>query len=152
MLNLLTIISAIFTGKELVKDHIEKNNPNTHVISDWDAFSKDVCSGVSSDERMRKMRAGLYEKANTYPEPHRDKDGKIRIENSRLFNDDLIKFGAIQTYKWVDQGKYNLTPEQLIEERKRLDREAEERFRVHMKSCKNGWLVNGDRTTGSRVF
>ena len=33
-------------------------------------------------------------------------------ENCTLWHEDLNKYGAVETSKWVDQGKYNLTPEE----------------------------------------
>ena len=54
-----------------------------------------------------------------YPEPHR-KNGKVIIENCKLFDEDMAKYGVIQTYKWVEQGKYNLEGEDLEKEKKRL--------------------------------
>ena len=60
--------------------------------------------------------------AETYPEPHRDANGKIIIENSLLYKEDIKKYGAYQTMQWVKQGKYNLTPEELYERKKGLEK------------------------------
>lgn len=120
MLNILSAFSLFITSKQLVKENREKKNPNTHVITDWDAYKQDVLSGVSHEQRMKKMQADVYEKAD-HPEPDRDKDGKIIIENCELFESDKASYGITQAYKWAAQGKYNLTPKELEIEQKRIE-------------------------------
>lgn len=57
----------------------------------------------------------------TYPEPHRDPaSGKIMIENCKLYYEDIDKYGASQAQKWVKQGKYNLSKEELKKEEERI--------------------------------
>ncbi len=63
--------------------------------------------------------------AKTYSEPHRDKNGKIIIENSLLYKEDVRNYGAVQAQKWVKQGKYNLTPEELKKEHERIKADFE---------------------------
>jgi hypothetical protein len=56
-----------------------------------------------------------------HPEPHKDPEsGKIMIENCKLYYEDIDKYGASQARKWVGQGKYNLTPEELKKEEERI--------------------------------
>ena len=55
-----------------------------------------------------------------YPNPHRDENGKIIIENSELYYDDVKQHGAYQAQQWVKQGKYNLTPDELNVEHARI--------------------------------
>lgn len=65
----------------------------------------------------------------SHPEPHRDAEtGKIVIENCKLYNEDLLKYGSVQTMKWVNEGKYNLTPEELEKEHLRIEKEYLEKF------------------------
>ena len=67
----------------------------------------------------------------TYPEPHRDpKTGKIIIENYKLYNDDVKNYGASQAQKWVKQGKYNLTPEELEEQHKEFEKKWEHLYSI----------------------
>ena len=66
---------------------------------------------------MKKNKEPLPE---WYQAPHRDENGKIIIENSQLYYDDCNKYGGYQASKWVQQGKYNLTPEELEKENERL--------------------------------
>ena len=62
-----------------------------------------------------------------YPEPHRGEDGRIVIENCRLYNADVKEYGAYQVQQWVKQGKYNLTPAEL-EKAKKEHKEKMERL------------------------
>ncbi len=52
---------------------------------------------------------------------HKDENGEVIIENSDLYYEDIIKYPPLQVDKWIKQGKYNLTVEELEEERKRLE-------------------------------
>ena len=64
---------------------------------------------------------------STYPEPHRDPvDGKIVIENCKLYEEDLFNYGAVQVGKWIKQGKYNLTPEELKKEQERIKKKYDD--------------------------
>ncbi|MBP3399611.1 MAG: hypothetical protein J6K75_07635, partial [Erysipelotrichaceae bacterium] len=78
------------------------------------------------EQRMRNLKNGKYKSVNTYPEPHRDSNGKIIIENNLLYKQDLLKYGGAQTMKWVKQGKYNLSPEELKKEHERIKKEIED--------------------------
>ena len=86
-------------------------------------YYKDLMDGVSAEQRMKNVKNGKYKLTETYPEPHRTEDGKIIIENCKLYKEDLREYGAQQTYKWVRQGKYNLTPEELEKELERIKKE-----------------------------
>lgn len=59
---------------------------------------------------------------------HRDEDGKIVIENNELYYDDIMKYPPSKIRKWIEQGKYNLTPEELEKENERLKKEWEELY------------------------
>ena len=61
---------------------------------------------------MKNLENGKYKLTETYPEPHRNpKNGKIVIENYKLYYDDVNKYGAWQAQRWVERGKYNLPSE-----------------------------------------
>ena len=67
----------------------------------------------------------------THHEPHRDPEsGKIIIENCKLYQEDVINYGAVQAQKWVREGKYNLTPEELEKERERIRKELEQLYNL----------------------
>ena len=84
-------------------------------------YYKDIANGVPIEQRMKNLENGKYKLTETYPEPHRDPvSGKIVIENCKLYYEDVNKYGAYQAQKWVKQGKYNLTPEELEKERARI--------------------------------
>lgn len=129
MLGIFAAIGAAILIHGLAKDQIDKKNVNTNCIEDNDAYTRDVLNGVPHKQRMQKMRAGLYRRNSLYPEPHRDKNGKIVIENIKLYEEDKRAFGA-EVLKFAERGKYNLTEEELVEERKRRQKENEEYHRL----------------------
>ena len=89
-------------------------------------YYQDVMNGVSAEQRMKNLENGKYRLTENYPEPHRDeRTGKIIIENSLLYNEDVKRYGAYQASKWVKQGKYNLTPEELEKETERIKKHIE---------------------------
>ena len=124
MFNMLAILSGILTAKDLIKEHREKHT-NYGGLSNYDAYKQDIIAGVPHDLRMKKMRAGLYDKPSEYPEPHRNENGKIKIENCTLYWKDMVEYGGLQTVTWANQGKYNLDEEGMkIEMQRRKERNA----------------------------
>lgn len=119
MLDGLFIASLIGSLCQVVKEKLEPTIP----AENWanrELYHQDIMNGVSVEERMKNLKNGKYKLVENYPEPHRDKDGKVIIENSQLYYDDVQKYGAYQAQKWVKQGKYNLSPEELEKEHKRI--------------------------------
>lgn len=82
-------------------------------------YYKDIMSGVPVEQRMKNLRNGKYKltEAGTYPEPRRTDNEKIHTENCNSFIEDVQKYGAYQARKWMEQGKYNLSPEESEKER-----------------------------------
>lgn len=120
MLDGLFIASLVGSVVQIFKEANQKTIP----AENWankELYHEDLMSGMSGEQLMKNVHNGKYKLTETYPEPHRGKDGKIVIENTLLYKEDLKKYGAYQTYKWVEQGKYNLTPEELKKEHERLD-------------------------------
>lgn len=120
----LFIASLIGTCVQAIKEACEP----TISAENWankELYNKDIMDGVSVEERMKNLKNGKYKATKTYPEPHRDVDGRIIIENCKLYDEDLIRYGAVQTYKWVEQGKYNLTKEELKKEEERIKKKME---------------------------
>lgn len=127
MLDLLFIVSIIGSCAEAIKEHLEPEIP----AENWankDLYHEDTMNGVPIEERMKNLRNGKYKSTVTHPEPHRDASGKIIIENSKLYHEDLINHGSVQTMKWVNQGKYNLTKEELKKEYERIEAECQKMY------------------------
>lgn len=125
MLDGLFIASLIGTVVQAVKEHLEPTIP----AENWankELYYKDMMDNVPVKQRMKNLENGKYKLTKVYPEPHRDPvDGKIIIENCKLYNEDLHKYGAYQTMQWVNQGKYNLNPEELKKEEERIKKKYE---------------------------
>lgn len=120
MLHGLFIASLIGTCYQLIKETFEPTIPEEN-WANKELYYRDLMNGVSAEQRMKNVRNGKYKLTETYPEPHRDSvSGKIIIENSSLYYEDVSKYGAYQAQQWVKQGKYNLTPEKLKKERERI--------------------------------
>lgn len=119
-MDVLFIVSLICVVYQLIKEACEPTIP----AENWankELIYQDEMRGISQKEFFRNLAAGKYRMTETYPEPHRDPvDGKIIIENCLLYDEDLSKYGAVQVGKWVRQGRYNLTPEELEKERERI--------------------------------
>ncbi|MBQ4546041.1 MAG: hypothetical protein IJA17_02665 [Oscillospiraceae bacterium] len=119
-------VALVSAGIPFLNEKTSKSIP----IENWankELIHKDRMSGISEKEIIKRAESGRYyipnEVFQAYPIPHRDpKDNKIIIENDTLYNEDLINYGAFKTYKWVDQGKYNLTKEEMEIENLRLKR------------------------------
>lgn len=96
-----------------------------------DLYHKDMMSGMSQKELMRNVKNGKYRQTIIYPEPHRDPaTGKIIIENETLYHEDVKNYGAYQAQQWVQQGKYNLTPEELEKEKERIKKYYEYLYKL----------------------
>lgn len=120
MLDLLFIVSIIDSIAQVFRE----NNKPVVPIENWankDLYYEDMMSGSSTKQLMKNVENGKYRAKEVYPEPHRGADGRIIIENCKLYNEDLLNYGAVQAQKWVKQGKYNLTPEELKMEIKRIE-------------------------------
>lgn len=122
MLDGLFIASLVSSCCQVIKEKLEPAIP----AENWankELYHQDLMNGVSAEQRMKNVKNGKYKLVENYPEPHRDKNGKTIIENSQLYYDDVKKYGAYQAQKWVKQGKYNLTSEELEKEHKRIREE-----------------------------
>jgi len=128
-MHLLGLAAIVYTFFQLVKESSEKTIPAEN-WGNMDLWREDVIKGVPIEQRMKNLENGKYKMTEKHPEPHRGKDGKVIIENCKLFNEDLKKYGAVQTYKWVDQGKYNLTPEELKKEEQRIKEHYKKLFDI----------------------
>ena len=120
MFDLLFIASIAGAAAQLFKESFEKPIP----AENWankELYHKDIMDGVSAEQRMKNLKNGKYKMTNVYPEPHRNpSNGKIVIENYKLYREDISNYGAYQAQKWAMQGKYNLTQEELKKEKERI--------------------------------
>lgn len=111
-----TLCTAITLAKEKIGRAFEQTVP----AKNWEneeLMDKDRQRGMSEEQIMSNIKRGRYVLRVSYPEPHRRTDGitagKIIIENCKLYKEDVRNYGAVQAQKWVKQGKYNLSPEEL---------------------------------------
>lgn len=125
MFDLIFIGSIVCSCVQAIKDACTPTIP----AENWankELYYKDILDGVPIEQRMKNLENGKYKMTNTYPEPHRDPvSGKIIIENSKLYHEDVNKYGAYQAQQWVKQGKYNLTQDELKKERERIKKQYE---------------------------
>lgn len=119
----LFIVSIIGSVVQAVKEVFEPVIPAENWANE-ELYYKDIMDGVPAKQRMKNLENGKYKLDKAYPEPHRDPvDGKIVIENCKLYYEDVLNHGAYQAQQWVKQGKYNLEPEELQKERERIEAE-----------------------------
>lgn len=141
-MSLLGIFSIFSSAKKAIKEVVEPTIP----VKNWankELYHQDLMNGVSAEQRMKNVKNGKYKLTETHPEPHRDpKDGKIVIENSKLYYEDVDKYGAYQAQQWVKQGKYNLTPEELEKENERIRKEYDFLYRDERKEQQKKQLEN----------
>lgn len=125
MLGGLFVFSLIGTITQAIKEACEpvipaKNWANKKLIYE------DRMNGILDKQFNKNLVNGKYKLTEVYPEPHRDSvSGKIIVENSLLYHEDVAKYGAYQAQQWVRQGKYNLTPEELKKEEERIKKKFE---------------------------
>lgn len=125
MLHGLFIASLICSMVQGVKDALTPTIP----AENWankELQHQDRMNGMSEKEILKNAERGRYIVTTKYPEPHRNEHGQIMIENCKLWNEDLIKYGSVQAMKWAKQGKYNLEGEALKKEQERIEKELKE--------------------------
>lgn len=122
-------IASLFGAlAEKIKEDLEP----TISAEQWgnkELIHQDIMNGVSVKEQIKNAQNGKYFLKEKHQAPHRDsKTGQIIIENTLLYKKDLAQYGAPQTYKWVQQGKYNLTSEELQKEKERIKKHLEQMY------------------------
>lgn len=120
----LFIASLIVTCYQAVKEACAPTIP----AENWankKLIHQDRMKNISEKEFSKNLVNGKYKMTKVYPEPHRMEDGRIIIENCKLYNEDIKKYGAYQTHQWMRQGKYNLTSEELQKQHKEFERRME---------------------------
>lgn len=127
------IVSLFTTGGSLTKEKLGQAFEPKIPAENWankDLIHKDRMSGMSEKQIMQNVQNGKYIIREKYPEPHRAQDGRIIIENCDLYQEDIKNFGAYQAYKWVQQGKYNLTPKELKKQEEAHKKKMEELYKI----------------------
>ena len=117
----IAILYMLFGG---IKEKCESTMP----AENWankELMHQDLMNGVSAEQRLRYAKQGRYyipkSVTEAYPQPHRDpKTNKVIIENSVLYRNDVRDYSVSDAMKWVDQGKYNLTTEEMKIEHARI--------------------------------
>lgn len=108
---------------ETIKDVCEVTIPAENWANKG-LIQQDIDNNVPIKQRIKYAEQGKYKLENNFSKPHRDpKTGKIIIENSLLYKEDCEKYGSNQAYKWLYQGKYNLSSEELKKEEERIKEE-----------------------------
>ena len=115
----LCIIAFISTIVQIIKEESATEIPSDY-WKNQDLISKDISSGISSKKIRQNLANGKYKMDVQYPEPHKDENGRIIIENCKQYDEDMKVYGVTQTMMWVRQGKYNLTLEELRKEDERI--------------------------------
>lgn len=127
---LFLVLGSVIAAHETIKEKLHPTIP----AENWankDLYYEDMAKGVSPEQLTKNLANGKYKVDDVYPEPHRDsKTGKVVIENDKLYKEDVHKYGAYQAHKWMYQGKYNLTPEELIKRREEIDKEWEHLYKL----------------------
>lgn len=122
-MSLLGIFSILTTGISAIKAASTPSVPVENLANE-ELYHKDMMSGMSQKELIKNVKTGKYKLTQTYPEPHRDPmTGQIIIENCELYHKDVRNYGTIQAQKWIKEGRYNLTPEELEKEYERIRKE-----------------------------
>lgn len=120
------VVSLFTTGIPLSKEKFEETFEAAIPAENWenkDLYHKDLMSGMSSKEQMRNVKNGRYKYVVQYEAPHKDlKTNKIIIENTDLYREDIKNFSAYDAYKWAEQGKYNLNPQELEIEHLKIEK------------------------------
>lgn len=123
MFDALFIVSIVGSVVQAFKESCEPEVP----AENWankELYHKDLMNGVPIEQRMKNVENGKYRMNVVHQEPHRDPvDGRIVIENCKLYYEDVRNYGAHQAQKWAKQGKYNLPKKELKRKENRIKAE-----------------------------
>ena len=122
---LFSAIALAIVTHETIKEKCRPTIPSEN-WANKNLYYEDMANGVSPEQLTKNLVNGKYKIDDVYPEPHRDpQTGKIVIENDKLYKEDVKNYGAYQAHKWMHQGKYNLTSEELKKRQEEIDKEWE---------------------------
>lgn len=146
MINILSILAAVLTGKELIKEKCTPVIP----AENWqnrELIQKDILNpDCSSNQFIKNLANGKYRKPEQVTEPHRDKAGNIIIDNTVLFWEDVNshQYSTAQIERFKQSGRYNLTAEES-----QMQREQQKRKRYKDLNSK---IIATGNDTFTRVF
>lgn len=101
----LLCIGGVVVGyiKEKTEPEIPAENWANH-----DLEHQDIMNGVPMNQIVKYAREGRY-KLNEKPrEPHRDENGRIKIENKLLYDKDCGIYSPQMIQKMAERGRYNM--------------------------------------------
>ncbi len=102
MINILAILSAMFLGKEIIKEKAEPVAPKGTRF-DWDEYWADVRRGMSSMEQIKKRQRGGYMTTKPLPQPKEVIPMVVDIER---YNRDKKMYGKELTEVLRKRGQY----------------------------------------------
>ena len=146
MINILSILATVLTGKELIKEKCTPVIP----AENWqnrELIQKDILNPeCSNNQFMKNLANGKYRKLEQETEPHRDRAGNIIIDNTVLFWEDVNshQYSTAQIERFKQSGRYNLTAEES-----QMQREQQNRKRY--KDLNSKVIATGNDTF-TRVF
>ena len=85
MRNILFILAAVLTGKELIQEKCTPVIPAEN-WQNWKQIQKDIQNPKCNNEQlMKNLASGKYRKPEQATEPHRDNAGNVIVDNTVLF-------------------------------------------------------------------
>ena len=124
MRNILFILAAVLTGKELIQEKCTPVIPAEN-WQNWKQIQKDIQNPKCNNEQlMKNLASGKYRKPEQATEPHRDKAGNVIVDNTVLFWEDVNshQYSVEQIERFKQSGRYNLTVEEVQMQREQQKR------------------------------
>lgn len=124
MRNILFILAAVLTGKELIQEKCTPVIPAEN-WQNWKQIQKDIQKPKCNNEQlMKNLASGKYRKPEQATEPHRDNAGNVIVDNTVLFWEDVNshQYSVEQIERFKQSGRYNLTVEEVQMQREQQKR------------------------------
>lgn len=124
MRNILFILAAVLTGKELIQEKCTPVIPAEN-LQNWKQIQKDIQNPKCNNEQlMKNLASGKYRKPEQATEPHRDNAGNVIVDNTVLFWEDVNshQYSVEQIERFKQSGRYNLTVEEVQMQREQQKR------------------------------
>ena len=124
MRNILFILAAVLTGKELIQEKCTPVIPAEN-WQNWKQIQKDIQNPKCNNEQlMKNLASGKYRKPEQATEPHRENAGNVIVDNTVLFWEDVNshQYSVEQIERFKQSGRYNLTVEEVQMQREQQKR------------------------------
>ena len=124
MRNILFILAAVLTGKELIQEKCTPVIPAEN-WQNWKQIQKGIQNPKCNNEQlMKNLASGKYRKPEQATEPHRDNAGNVIVDNTVLFWEDVNshQYSVEQIERFKQSGRYNLTVEEVQMQREQQKR------------------------------